>query len=128
MVYRYMDIDKLNKKSKRKKNQFINELLKRNYCDLMITKEEFKSRHKEEIISMFNAYGWDKTGKMYIEDCLQGHYWYKDPICYKTCLDNLDYTDFGGEFVDIFGEDMLKNEVFLKKIHTLKHKDLNSGW
>ena len=127
MSYRYLNIEKLNKKSKRKKNQFINEFMKRNYSDLLISKKEFKVRHKEEVVGMFNAYGWDTINKGFIEDCLGSHYWYTDPICYKTCLNNLDVTDFNSEFIEIFGEDILKDKFFLKKIHAIKNRDMNSG-
>lgn len=128
MGYRYLNVEKWNIKSKRKRNQFINEFMKRNYSDLMISKQEFKRRHKQNVIDIFNENGWDMDTQNYIEDCLDSHYWYADPICYKTCLDNENYTDFNDRFLDLFGEDILKNEIFLRKIHTLRNKYLNDGW
>jgi len=126
MKYRYLYPEKINTKSKRKKNQFINEFIKRNYGDLMISKEEFKLRHKEQITEMFNSYGWDITSKMFIEDCLDSHYWYRDPICYKTCLDNLDFLDFDSKFIELFGEEMLKNKLFLKKIKAVNNRCMHN--
>jgi hypothetical protein len=128
MGYRYLNVEKWNIKSKRKRNQFINEFMKRNYSDLMISKQEFKKRHKQNVIDIFNENGWDMNTQSYIEDCLDSHYWYTDPICYKTCLDNENYTDFNDRFIDLFGKDILKNEIFLRKIHTLRNKYLNNGW
>lgn len=124
--YRYININNWNIKSKRKRNQFINEFLKNNYSDLMITKKEFIKIHKEEVISMFNAYGWDYSTQSYIADCLESYYWYRDPICYKTSVNNLNLMDFNEEFIKVFGRNILNNKIFLRKIKALRHKEINN--
>lgn len=120
MSYRYVNVEKL--KSKRKKNQYINELIASCYPDLMISKKEFIKRHKEEVTSIFERLGYDISTEMYVSDCLTAHYWYRDPICYKTCLNNSDLLDFDEKFVELFGEEMKYNKVFLKKIKRLNNR------
>ena len=117
---RFVNVNKL--KSKRKKNQFINELVNCNYNYLMISKKEFKKRHKQQVIDMFNCFGWNYTNKHYIEECLDSFYWYKDPISFKVDLDNLNLLDFNERFVDIFGEDILKNKLFIRKIKAINNR------
>lgn len=120
MSYRYVNINKL--KSKRKKNQFINELIK-NYCpELMFSEKEYKRRHKEEIVYMFERFGYTDSTKEYVTDCMVSAYWYKDPICYKTELDNLNLLEFDDKFDRIFGEDMKNNEIFISKMRKLNNR------
>ncbi len=117
--YRIVNVEKL--KSKRKKNQYINELIDI-YCpDLMISKKEFKRRHKKEIVQIFEKLGYTISTQMYVTDCIPSTYWYKDPICYKTELDNRNLLKFDKKFDELFGEDMKRNKVFLKKIKRLNN-------
>lgn len=122
MSHRYVNIDKL--KSKRKKNQYINELLSNCYQPLMITKKEFIKRHKKQVANIFEQQGYDRYTEMYVEDSLAAYYWYKDPLCYKTSLDNLDYFNFDKKFDTIFGESMKYNKDFLKKLRRLRNKTI----
>lgn len=119
MSYRIVNVENL--KSKRKKNQFINELLDLNYPHLMISKKEFKKRHKNEVVRIFENYGYTFETQMYIEDCLIAHYWYLDPLCYKTELDNRNFFEFDEKFDELFGENMKYNPIFLNKIKRLNN-------
>lgn len=119
MSYRYVNLKKL--KSKRKKNQYINELIDLYYPHLMISKKEFKRRHKWEIVLMFERYRYDKTSEMFITDLLSSYYWYKDPLCYKTDVNNSNLLEFDDEFDKLFGSDMKYNKVFLSKIKRLNN-------
>lgn len=126
MTYRSLDVEKWDIKSKRKRNQFINEFLNDNYHDLLISKKDFKKRHKQNVINMFEVYGWNYSIQSFVEDCLISNYWYEDPICYKTELDNLDFMDFNEKFIELFGKDILKNKLFLRKIKAINNVYLNS--
>ncbi|QPW62061.1 hypothetical protein [Clostridium botulinum] len=126
--YKYINIENWNIKSKRRRNQFINEFLKSCYSDLMITEKEFIKRHKEEVISMFDAYGWDYSTQGLIEDGIWCYYTYTnpDPIYYTIC--NMDDTSNLGadkDFITLFGKDILKNKKFIRKIKALRHKEIN---
>ena len=124
MSYRYVNVNKL--KSKRKKNQYINELI-RNYCpDLMISKKEFKRIHKKEIVNIFEQCGYNYTTEMYVTDCIVSTYWYKDPVCYKTVLNNLNYLEFDNKFDELFGKDMKYNKVFITKMKRLNNSRICS--
>lgn len=124
MAYRLVNVNRI--KSKRKKNQYINELINIHSTNLLISKKEFKLRHKNEIENLFKKFGWNSSTDMYINDCLGSAYWYKDPICYKTNLDNVNYLDFNEKFISIFGEEILKNKKFLKQMKALNNSYLNS--
>lgn len=126
--YRYINIKNWNIKSKRKKNQFINEFLQSCYTDLMITKREFIKLHKEEVISMFNTYGWDYSTQSFIEDCLWGYYVYKNPDPIYYTINNMDDTSnlsADKNFISLFGKNILKNKRFIRKIKALRHKEIN---
>lgn len=125
MSYRYVNVNKL--KSKRKKNQYINELIDMYCCDLMISKREFKRKHKKEVLSIFERYGYSTETEMYASDCITSAYWYKDPICYKTELDNSNYLSFDDKFDMLFGEDMKYNKVFLNKMKKLNNQRICSN-
>lgn len=70
---------------------------------------------------MFEKYGYTNTTEMYVTDCISSAYWYKDPICYKTELDNSNLLKFDKEFARLFGEEMKHNQAFLKKIKRLNN-------
>ena len=125
MSNRSVNMEKL--KTKRKKNQYINELIK-NYCpELMIDIREFKKRHKEEITSIFEQHGFNLTTEMYVTDCMITYYRYSDPICYKTELDNEALLNFDKKFDELFGIDVKNNKVFLQKIKRLNNARICSG-
>ena len=112
MSNRSVNVEKL--KTKRKKNQYINELIK-NYCPkLMIDIREFKKRHKEEITSIFEQHGFNLTTEMYVTDCMITYYRYSDPICYKIELDNEELLNFDEKFDKLFGADVKNNKAFLQ--------------
>lgn len=122
MSFRYVNVNKL--KSKRKKNQYINELIDI-YCpELMFSKREFKKIHKKEIVEIFERCGYTKTTEMYVTDCMTATYWYRDPVCYKTELDNADYLKFDVEFDDIFGKDMKYNKIFIAKMKRMNNRHM----
>lgn len=125
MSYRYVNVNKL--KTKRKKNQYINELIDMYCCNLMISKREFKKKHKKEVLNMFERYGYSTTTEIYVTDCITSAYWYKDPVCYKTELDNLNYLVFDDRFDMLFGEDMKYNKVFLNKMKKLNNQRICSN-
>ena len=124
MSYRYVNVNKL--KSKRKKHQYINELIRDYYPSLMISKKEFKRIHKEEIVAIFEQYGYTDTTEMYVADCLVSKYWYEDPVCYKTERNNLNYLEFDDEFDELFGEDMKHNKVYINKMRRLNNSRICS--
>lgn len=123
MSKRVVNLSKL--KSKRKKNQYINELIKSHYPHLMISKREFKRRHKNEVIQMFELYGYDVVTEGFITDLLVGYYWYRDPLCYKTELYNSNLLEFDEKFDEIFGRDIKYNQLFLKKIKRINNFYMN---
>ncbi len=117
----YRNVNYNNLKSKRKKNEYINELIDA-YCpQLMISKKEFKKKHKEEIVEVFENYGYTKATEMYVVDGIVSAYWYKDPVCYKTELDNLNYLEFDERFDKLFGQDIKHDKVFLNKMRKLNN-------
>lgn len=120
MSYRNVNVRKL--KSKRKKNQYINELIDM-YCpELMFSKSEFKKRHKKEIVDIFDKFGYTPTTETYVTDCIASAYWYKDPVCYKTELSNLNYLEFDVKFDELFGKDMKYNKVFISKMKRINNR------
>lgn len=87
----------------------------------MISKKEFKRRHKWGIVLAFERYGYDKTSEMFITDLLSSYYWYKDPLCYKTELNNSNLLEFDEGFDKLFGSNMKYNKIFLSKIKRLNN-------